>query len=342
MFTCQKVPLAFSECRHIRTELLLSLADPKRLSVYWLNVRWTGITRGCRVTCRLRLSRGQLFCVSERKRRFHTQQKTECGCQTLVFKWKLYSKVRIKSANTIQTKEGKNKMAVLVTDLMRARQCQWDADSSGILQLLYRLYDRTGRELNDCRINCRNLKGDYVLQFQHAVCSRYVKEQGFRRTDLAYLRQDMQCWNFFCQSTERAVLYPYRQESEGLLALDAMQDLSGKHILTPLRGNGDASIFSEQAQLRGAKVRRRSIVTSVNWLPTMQSRSVFVSVQELIGLWLAVQKFWYLVDFVPESEHNWPVLPLVTVSHGCQSAKQRWWMVVSPLSGARNEPINTW
>lgn len=182
-------------------------------------------------------------------------------------------------------------MAVLVTRPdVRGAQLTEMLIQAGIFAIHLPLFTiETGRELNDLPNKLSQLKaGDYVFAVsKHAVqyAVDTLKNTGFSwRTDLAYFAVGQRSAEFFASQIERAVLYPYRQESsEGLLALDAMQDLSEKHILI-LRGNGDVSIFLNRHNCVVLKWRR-SNVTSVYLLPTiMQSKSVFVSVQELIGL----------------------------------------------------------
>ncbi|HHT7857570.1 uroporphyrinogen-III synthase [Pasteurella multocida] len=233
-------------------------------------------------------------------------------------------------------------MAVLVTRPdVRGVQLTEMLIQAGIFAIHLPLFTiETGRELNDLPNKLSQLKaGDYVFAVsKHAVqyAVDTLKNTGFSwRTDLAYFAVGQRSAEFFASQIERAVLYPYRQESsEGLLALDAMQDLSEKHILI-LRGNGGREYFSEQAQLRGAKVETLECYQRV---PTAYNNAEQISICKRAGINRLVissaEILQYLVDFVPESEHNWlKSCQLVTVSQRIANlAKQLGWcdVVVSP------------
>lgn len=102
-------------------------------------------------------------------------------------------------------------------------------------------------------------RGDYVFVVsKNAVdfAVETLRETGFHwRNDLNYFAVGQGTAQYFCSQIEQCVIYPIESEnSEGLLALPQMQDLSDKHVLI-LRADTGRELFPEQAQLRGAQVQ---------------------------------------------------------------------------------------
>ncbi|RRN00978.1 uroporphyrinogen-III synthase [Bibersteinia trehalosi] len=111
--------------------------------------------------------------------------------------------------------------------------------------------------------------GDYVFAVsKNAVdfAVKALKETGFRwRSDLTYLAVGQGTANYFCSQAELSVRYPIESEnSEGLLNLAGMQNLANKQVVI-LRANTGREYFSEQVQLRGAKVETVECYRRLLW-----------------------------------------------------------------------------
>lgn len=101
--------------------------------------------------------------------------------------------------------------------------------------------------------------GDYVFAVsKNAVdfAAETLKQTGFHwRSDLLYFAVGQRSANHFASQIEQAVRYPIQSEnSEGLLALPEMAQLSGKNVLI-LRADTGREFFAEQATSRGAEVQ---------------------------------------------------------------------------------------
>ena len=101
--------------------------------------------------------------------------------------------------------------------------------------------------------------GDYVfavsknaIDFAHNT----LVQTGFSwRSDLKYFAVGQGSANYFSAQIEQNIIYPIQSEdSESLLALPEMQQLTDKNILI-LRADSGRELFSEQAQKRGAQVQ---------------------------------------------------------------------------------------
>ncbi|AKD38870.1 protein HemX [Pasteurella multocida subsp. multocida OH4807] len=233
-------------------------------------------------------------------------------------------------------------MAVLVTRPdARGAQLVDMLIQAGIFAIHLPLFTiETGRELNVLPNKFLQLKaGDYVFAVsRHAVdyAVQTFKNTGFSwRPELTYVAVGQRTAEYFASETEQAVFYPSQQESsEGLLELTMMQDLSDKQILI-LRGNSGREYFAEQAQLRGAKI---DTVECYQRVPITYNNVEQISICKRAGIQTIVvtsaEILQYLVDFVPESEHNWlKSCQLVTVSQRLANlAKKLGWsdVVVSP------------
>ena len=118
----------------------------------------------------------------------------------------------------------------------------------------------TGRDLPQLPSAMARLnRDDYVFAVsKNAVdfAKETLRETGFHwRSDLHYFAVGQGTAQYFCAQIEQKVIYPIESEnSEGLLELPQMQDLSDKNVLI-LRADSGRELFPEQAQLRGAQVQ---------------------------------------------------------------------------------------
>lgn len=125
-------------------------------------------------------------------------------------------------------------------------------------QPLFRV--EAGRELPHLPPIMSSLKvGDYVFAVsKNAVdfAHQTLLETGFNwRNDLHYFAVGRSSANYFASYIQQAVRYPTKfANSEGLLALPEMSDLTNKTIVI-LRAESGREYFTEQAQLRGAEVK---------------------------------------------------------------------------------------
>ena len=214
-------------------------------------------------------------------------------------------------------------MAVLVTRPdERGEQLVEMLVKAGIVALHLPLFQITrGAELNELPAKLARLKpGDYVFAVsKNAVdfADKAIKNTGFKwRDDLSYFAVGKSTAQYFVAMTEMAVHYPTTQEnSEGLLQLSMMQDLSEKTVLI-LRGNGGREFFAEQAQQRGGSIE---IVECYRREPLVYNQAEQTSLCKRAGVQTIVvtsaEILTQLVDFVPQSEHNWlKSCHLITVS----------------------------
>ncbi len=168
-----------------------------------------------------------------------------------------------------------------------------------------------GRELNELPNKINQLKSsDYVLCVSKSAvkfATETLLATGFHwREDLYYFAVGQSTAEYFANHGEIAVHYPFNQEnSEGVLNLPAMQNLTDKNILI-LRGNGGREHFSEQAKLRGA---------TINVVECYQRLPMEYNDEEQIDLWkrsgincvlvTSAEILNSLVDFVPVREQAW-------------------------------------
>lgn len=240
-------------------------------------------------------------------------------------------------------------MAVLVTrPTERGKDLVDLLTQSGIFALHLPLLNiEAGQELNHLPQRLAQLNpNDYIFAVSRNAI--YYAQQTLQqvglpwRKDLVYFTVGKNSAEFFCSHLETAVFYPLTQESsEGLLSRPEMQQLNGKKILI-LRGNGGREYFAEQAILRGAEVEtlecyRRTPITynnaeQVSLCQRVGIDSIVVTSSEILH---------YLIDFVPESEHNWlKNCQLITVSERIANiAKQKGWKKIKISTNADNQSI---
>ncbi|TYA46891.1 uroporphyrinogen-III synthase [Aggregatibacter actinomycetemcomitans] len=214
-------------------------------------------------------------------------------------------------------------MAVLVTRPdERGQQLVDMLAKAGVVAIhlpLFRI--ESGAELNELPNKFAKLKnGDYVFAVSKSAVDftfKTLTATGFVwRHDLHYFTVGQGTAQYFTATTEMPVHYPTAQEnSEGLLQLNAMQDLSYKTVLI-LRGNGGRELFAEQAQQRGANVE---IVECYRREPIVYNNAEQTSICKRAGIQTIVatsaEILTQLVDFVPQNEHNWlKSCQLITVS----------------------------
>lgn len=233
-------------------------------------------------------------------------------------------------------------MAVLVTRPdERGKQLVDLLNQSGVVALHLPLFTfEKGSDLENLPGKLSQLNaGDYVFLVSKSAVdfsANTLKEIGFHwREDLQYFTVGQRTAQYFSCQSERAIRYPISQEnSEGLLALPAMQQLDDKQILI-LRGNSGRELFAEQTTARGAKVeilecyRREPIVYNNEEQTSICKRS---GVDTLVVTSLEILQA--LIEFVPEDEQEWlKSCRLVTVSSRiAEAAKQQGWehIIFSP------------
>lgn len=119
---------------------------------------------------------------------------------------------------------------------------------------------KTGEELPQLPSVISRLKsGDYVFIVSSNAVDYAVEtliNTGFHfRSDLKYFAVGQRTAKYFTEKAEQPVVYPIESEnSEGVLELPEMQDLSDKTVLI-LRANSGRELLAEQAVLRGATVQ---------------------------------------------------------------------------------------
>ncbi len=102
--------------------------------------------------------------------------------------------------------------------------------------------------------------GDYVFAVSKnaiAFASDVMLQTGFKfRADLKYFAVGQKSAAYFSAKTEQAVKYPIHSEnSEGVLDLPEMQDLTGKNLVI-LRAESGRELLTQEATKRGATVRQ--------------------------------------------------------------------------------------
>lgn len=233
-------------------------------------------------------------------------------------------------------------MAVLITRPdERGLQLVESLNKVGIMAIHLPLFSiESGLELNELPNKISQLKtGDYVFAVSKSAVmfsAKTLKDTGFSwRNDLQYFTVGQGTAVTFTGQIEQPVRYPIQQEnSEGLLALTEMQNLTDKKILI-LRGNGGREYFSEQATLRGANIetlecyRRIPIPYHAEEQTSLCKR---LGVQRIVVT--SMEILIYLMDFIPKNEHNWlKSCQLITVSQRIALfAQKAGWenIVVSP------------
>lgn len=240
-------------------------------------------------------------------------------------------------------------MAVLVTrPSERGKKLVELLTQSGIFALHLPLIEiEAGRELNKLPQQLAQLnEKNYVFAVsRHAIhyAQQTLQQVGLPwRKDLVYFTVGRNSAEFFCSHLETPVLYPLSQESsEGLLARVEMQDLNNKQVLI-LRGNNGREYFAEQAKLRGAQVETLECYQRV---PIEYNNVEQVSICQRAGIDSIVvtssEILHYLIDFVPESEHNWlKNCQLITVSERiAKIAKKIGWQKIKLSGQANNQSI---
>lgn len=204
-----------------------------------------------------------------------------------------------------------------------------------------------GRELNNLPQKLSQLKtGDYVFAvsqpaIQYAQQTLQQVGQPWRK-DLCYFAVGRRSAEYFASQSERAVIYPPQLEtSEGLLALAEMQQVADKQVLI-LRGNGGRELFADQMRARGAQVDTLECYQRV---PISYNNEEQVSLCQRAGIDTIVvtstEILRYLIDFVPEKEHNWlKNCQLVTISERiAHLAKNQGWHSVKIAAQADNQSI---
>ncbi len=233
-------------------------------------------------------------------------------------------------------------MAVLITRPdERGEQLTEMLNKAGIAAIHLPLFAiEPGTELNDLPNKVNQLKsGDYIFAVsKHAVdyATATLKYTGFHwRNDLHYFTVGQRTATYFAGQSEQCIAYPYRQEnSEGLLALPAMQQLHEKTVLI-LRGNGGREFFAQQASARGAEVIQMECYRRI---PIIYNNAEQTSLCKRAGVNTIVatsmEILTALMDFVPENEHNWLTdCRLITVSRRIgRFAEQSGWqkVIISP------------
>lgn len=218
----------------------------------------------------------------------------------------------------------------------------------GIFALHLPLFQiEAGRELNHLPQKLIQLKAsDYVFVVsKNAVnyANQTLKQVGLSwRKDLCYFAVGKSSAEYFSQQSESAVIFPLQQEnSEGVLALPEMQQLTEKNILI-LRGNGGREYFSQQAQLRGANV---DIVECYQRIPIKYDNEEQISLFQRVGIDKIVvtstEILHYLVDFVPKKDHNWlKDCQLITISERIAAlAHQMGWQNIKISAQPNNQSI---
>ncbi|MDG2940700.1 uroporphyrinogen-III synthase [Exercitatus varius] len=204
-------------------------------------------------------------------------------------------------------------MAVLVTRPdTRGEQLTEALNKAGVAALhmpLFRI--SAGRELNELPNKLTQLKaGDFVFAVSpNAVefAAETLRNTGFRwRQDLTYFAVGQSSAEYFCEQSEQAVHYPYAHEnSEGLLALPQMRQLTGKTVLI-LRGNGGRELFPAQAAIRGAQVE---IVECYQRVPVEYDPIEQTNLCQRSGINTIIATsddiLTRLTDFVPAGERDW-------------------------------------
>lgn len=178
-----------------------------------------------------------------------------------------------------------------------------------IHQPLYRF--EAGRDLIQLPSTLAQLNaGDYVFAVsQNALnfACHTLEQVGFVwRSDLRYFAVGRNTAAYFSAQSGQSVYYPLREEtSEGLLAIQAMQDLHGKTVLV-LRAESGRDYFPEQASQKGASVR---CLECYQRIPISENLSEQISLCKRAGIDTIVatsaEILQSLVENTLENEHKW-------------------------------------
>ncbi|MEL7291990.1 MAG: uroporphyrinogen-III synthase [Pseudomonadota bacterium] len=101
---------------------------------------------------------------------------------------------------------------------------------------------------------------------QHAVAAtdQYLTQQAHLwPTSATYLGVGQKTAHVLSKVTQQKVHYPERSDSEHLLSLDALSEVSGKRVLI-LRGNGGRELIFDTLSARKAKVEYREVYKRQN------------------------------------------------------------------------------
>ncbi|QLB12193.1 uroporphyrinogen-III synthase [Bisgaardia hudsonensis] len=190
----------------------------------------------------------------------------------------------------------------------------------------------SGRELNSLPLQLNALdSADCVFAVsKNAVqyAAMALRNTGFLwRADLNYFAVGHRTAEYFSSQISQKVQYPILEENtEGLLAMQAMQEIENKNILV-LRGNGGRDLFAEQAELRGANV---NFVECYQRIPIHYDREK-ISLYQRSGIdkivVTSLEALNCLMYFVFEQENFWlKNCQLITVSERIASvAKCNGW-----------------
>ena len=232
-------------------------------------------------------------------------------------------------------------MTVLVTRPdERGQQLADELNRAGIVALHSPLLTISpGSQLTQLPSQLSQLKpGDMVF----AVSKNAV---GFAwRNDLLYLAVGHRTALHFTEQTQQPVHYPLVTEnSEGLLALSEMTDLTDKNILV-LRGNGGREYFSEVARQRGATVELLECYQRQNTeLDPVETARLWQRCGVNILLVTSMQSLQALLELIPREEQQWLLdCCLVTVSERIAAlARSYGFQQVEVAQGADNANLFT-
>ncbi|MFC0308333.1 uroporphyrinogen-III synthase [Gallibacterium trehalosifermentans] len=145
-----------------------------------------------------------------------------------------------------------------------------------------------------------------VSQYAVYYAQQVLQNTGFTwRSDLAYMAVGRKTAMLLSEATQQPVSYPFLHESsEGLLNLPLLKNCQDYQILI-LRGQSGRELLSEQLAKRGAKIEQlacyhRDWQKLDNGELTIFSRAGIDTIIVTSG-----EILWYLLDFIPKSEHNW-------------------------------------
>ncbi|KGQ70126.1 uroporphyrinogen-III synthase [Chelonobacter oris] len=204
-----------------------------------------------------------------------------------------------------------------------------------------------GSDLNRLPQQLQNLQsGDYVFAVsKNAIrySDQVLKNIGLRwRSDLHYFTVGRRSAEYLTALGENPVAYPYPNEnSEGLIRLPQMQQLSNKRLLI-LRGNGGRELLRRQAEIRGATV---DVLECYQRIPKEYDNIQQISIWKRAGINTIIvtshEILRYLVEFVPKNDHNWLTqCHLVAISPRIvKLAKDYGWENITQTTRADNASI---
>ena len=242
-------------------------------------------------------------------------------------------------------------MTVLVTRPdERGQQLADELNRAGIVALHSPLLKISpGSQLTQLPSQLSQLKpGDMVFAVsKNAVdfAAQTLRDIGFAwRNDLLYLAVGHRTALHFTEQTQQSVHYPLVTEnSEGLLALSEMTDLTDKNILV-LRGNGGREYFSEVARQRGATVELLECYQRQNTeLDPVETARLWQRCGVNILLVTSMQSLQALLELIPREEQQWLLdCCLVTVSERIAAlARSYGFQQVEVAQGADNANLFT-